>query len=74
MQDKNRTQKHALKKGDGTVHEREKSNDANWFGASREPQEEFMEQDNQEPNEKEPLQRDEKNPHTGQMSEGKPSI
>jgi hypothetical protein len=75
MQETNKTLKRPLKSGDGTVHEREKTHEANWFGTSHEPQEEFSEQDNQAPITSE--QKDD--PHAekadrAKMSEGKPSI
>lgn len=41
MQGKNKTQSQTPKSGDGTQ-DVKKSGDANWFGASQEPQEEFI--------------------------------
>ena len=73
MQETNKTEKKAIKAGDGTVHEQTKSKEANWFGASHEPQEEFAEQDNQTPITHE--QKDEDNEaQRGKMSEGKPTM
>ena len=42
MQDKNRSFQNPPKVGDGTLREREPEPDANWFGQSQEPQEEFI--------------------------------
>lgn len=73
MQDSNKTKKNSLLPGDGTVHEQEKSKEANWFGASHEPQEEFAEQDNQTPLTNEKKDND-KEASAGKMSEGKPTL
>lgn len=39
----NRTLKHTPRPGDGTQQSKEKSPEANWYGTSHEPQEEFTE-------------------------------
>lgn len=43
MQGKNKTQSTTPKSGDGTQDISKKKTDANWFGTSQEPQEEFIE-------------------------------
>ena len=44
MQDKNKSTQKPPLAGDGTQVSQKHRSDANWFGASQEPQEEFMEQ------------------------------
>jgi hypothetical protein len=43
MQDKNKSSTPRPKPGDGTQPDMKEKGDANWFGASQEPQEEFTE-------------------------------
>jgi hypothetical protein len=43
MQDRNKSSTPRPKPGDGTQPEEKKNGDANWFGSSQEPQEEYVE-------------------------------
>lgn len=68
MQSKNRTQSNTPKSGDGTQDTRNSKTDANWYGASQMPQEEFTDDHG---NDVKPEARRDQN---SKMDEGKPTF
>lgn len=73
MQGNNKSAQRPPVKGDGTVHERKPRQDANWFGTSQEPQEEYTEQSNQSmPNNERSIEQEKESQSS--MSEGKPTL
>lgn len=73
MQDTNKTRHHSLVEGDGTQNKTTTTGDANWFGRSKEPQEEFVKGDGGDSGR---LDQEESQRYalSGPTSEGKPSL
>ena len=70
MQENNKSTHHALVEGDGTQNKVKSESDANWFGKSKEPQEEFVQQENDE----KLADRNTPASSESQMSEGQPTL
>ena len=70
MQENNKSKHLALVEGDGTQNKVKTESDANWFGKSKEPQEEFVQQENGE----KLADRNSPSSSDRQTSEGKPTL